>query len=231
MLEVKNLKAHYGKALILKGVNLEVRNGETIALLGPNGVGKTTLLKTISGLLTYEGEIKFDGQKLSNKSSHEIVKKGIIHCPENRELFPEMSVEENLRLGAYNRKKEEEDDNLEYVYELFPVLKERKKQMAKTMSGGEQQMVAIGRALMSSPRLLMLDEPSTGLAPKIIDKVKQSLEKIKEDLGIPILLVEQNVHLALEIADRIYIMERGEIKRKGKKEELYEEIEKHYLRF
>ena len=229
MLEAKNVEVKYGKAVILHGVSINVNEKETVAVLGPNGAGKTTLLRAITGLAPVTGEIKFNGENIANLPPHKIVEKGIVMCPEHRRLFRDMSVEDNLRLGAFLRKdKDGIERDLEFVYKLFPRLKERKDQIVKTMSGGEQQMVAIGRALMSKPKLLLLDEPSIGLAPIVIEAITDSIMRIKE-IGTTILMVEQNVHMALDLADRIYILSRGRIEKEGTKDELYDELEKAYL--
>ena len=221
MLEVKNVTVYYESARVLFNVNLSIDEGESVTVIGPNGAGKTTLLWTISGLVrAKKGTIIFNEEDISNLPSHAIVNRGLIHCPERRRLFPEMSVVDNLEIGAYLRKnKQEVREDLEKVFEIFPVLKERKKQIASTLSGGEQQMLAIGRALMSKPKLLTLDEPSLGLAPKIRDKIAVSVNEIRK-AGVTILLVEQDVNLALNIADRGYVLEQGRIRIEGTKQEL-----------
>ena len=231
LLKVENLKAYYDSALILNGVSLSVDYGEFVGILGPNGAGKTTLLRAISGLVKKEGKITFDGEGIENLQPYEIAKKGLIHCPERRRLFYEMTVIENLEMGAYLRKdKEMIKEDIERVFELFPELKERRNQIAGTLSGGEQQMLNIGRALMARPKLLCLDEPSLGLAPKLRERLKDRLKKIQRS-GITILLVEQDASLALGLTDRNYVLSQGEIICEGMKEELLkdEKIRKMYL--
>ncbi len=225
MLDVECLSAFYDKAQILRDVNLRVGRGEVVAVLGPNGAGKTTLLKSICGLVRTRGRILFEGSDISELKPHERIRMGISVCPEGRRLFPNMTVEDNLRLGALF---EDCDDRLRYVYGLFPKLKERRNQLVKTMSGGEQQMVAIGRALMANPKLILLDEPSMGLAPIVVEKISEALKRIKEELGISILLVEQNISLAFDVADRAYVLVKGEIVREGSTEEL-RDLEKEYF--
>ncbi len=226
MLRVEELSAFYDKSQILRGVNVRVGRGEVVAVLGPNGAGKTTLLKAICGLVRTEGSVIFLGKDISNLKPHERVKMGISICPEGRRLFPNMTVEDNLKLGALL---EDYEKRLNYVYNLFPKLKERRNQLVKTMSGGEQQMVAIGRALMSKPKLVLLDEPSIGLAPIVVKKIADALKRIKEELSVSILLVEQNINLAFEVADRVYVLSKGEIVREGTVEEIKEDIERDYF--
>jgi len=225
MLKVKNLDAFYDKAQVLRGVNVDVGRGEIVAVLGPNGAGKTTLLRAICGLVRVRGRIEFEGRDITNLKPHERIRMGISICPEGRRLFPNMTVEENLLMGSLMERRE---DVLEYVYDLFPRLKERKNQPVKTMSGGEQQMVAVGRALMSRPKLMLLDEPSMGLSPKVVKRISDALVRIREDMGISILLVEQNVKMALKIADRAYVLVKGEVVREGRAEEMAD-LEKDYL--
>ncbi|HDM92887.1 MAG TPA: ABC transporter ATP-binding protein [Candidatus Korarchaeota archaeon] len=221
MLSVENLEAGYGDVQVLWGVSLRVEKGEIVALLGSNGAGKTTTLKTISGLLKPKsGKIAFDGVEITGKPPHEVVRLGISLVPEGRRLFPKMTVYENLRMGAY-LVSGDVSDRLETVYSLFPILKERRNQLAGTLSGGEQQMLAIARGLMSSPRLLMLDEPSLGLAPKIVQEVLRAVNQIRDE-GVTVLLVEQNVQQALSIADRGYVIETGRIVLEGTGRELLE---------
>lgn len=225
VLEIENLKAYYEKALILRDVSFDVDPGETVAILGPNGAGKTTLLKSIIGLVKTEGEIKFNGESLNKLKPHERILKGIAICPEGRRLFPDMTVEDNLILGAKSNRCDEE---LEFVYKVFPELRGRRSQVAKMASGGEQQMVAIGRALMSEPKLLLMDEPSLGLAPKLIRRIRDALRDIQKEFETPILLVEQNIHLALELANRVNVLIGGEIVESGTVESL-RGLEKSYV--
>lgn len=220
LLEIKNLKVSYGGAQILHGINLEVRNKECVAVLGPNGAGKTTLLRAISGLAPTSGQIIFDGTDILGVEAYKIPEYGIVHCPENRKLFPEFSVLENLMMGAYLRKdKDGINRDMELCFKIFPVLKERLKQMAQTMSGGEQQMIAIARAIMGNPRLLMLDEPSIGLAQIVKEKIFDGIDEIKK-MGKTILIVEQDSVMAMGVADRIYIIEGGNLTKSGTTEEL-----------
>ncbi len=225
MLRVENLNAFYDKAQILRNVNLKVDRGEVVAVLGPNGAGKTTLLKSICGLVKTKGRVIFAGRDITKLKPHERIRLGISICPEGRRLFPNMTVEDNLKLGALL---EECNDRLRYVYNLFPRLKERRNQLVKTMSGGEQQMVAIGRALMSNPKLMLLDEPSMGLAPIVVENIAKALKRIKEELGISILIVEQNISLAFEVADRAYVLVKGEIVKEGSIEEM-QGLEREYF--
>jgi branched-chain amino acid transport system ATP-binding protein len=206
VLEIQGLKAYYDKALILRGIDLEVGKGETVAVLGPNGAGKTTLMKAVMGTVKTEGKIFFNGENISKLPTHQRVSRGITLCPEGRQLFPDMTVEDNLMLGA---KGDNVDDRLEMVYNLFPELKRKRNSLAKFSSGGEQQMTAIGRALMANPKILLLDEPSFGLAPIVISRIREVIKRIRSEL--PILMVEQNVKLANDVSDRICIMVNGEI--------------------
>ena len=232
MLELDAIDAGYGGFQALVGVTLEVRAGEAVAVIGPNGAGKTTLMRVISGLIRpMQGRIGFDGVDLLATPAHRIVELGIAHVPENRRLFPRMSVEDNLRIGAFTpRARAEFRDRLAFVYELFPRLEERRRQLAGTMSGGEQQMCAIGRALMSQPRLLLLDEPSAGLAPVIVQQVFALFERIRAS-GLTVLIVEQNVRQVLQVVDRAYLLEAGTIRASGSAEELLasEAIHEAYL--
>jgi branched-chain amino acid transport system ATP-binding protein len=232
VLEVKNLDTFYGRIQALWGITLRIDEAEIVALLGANGAGKTTLLNTISGLLRpTSGTIEFCGQRIDGLQSHVIVELGVSHIPEGNRLFPDMSVRENLEMGAYLRRAwKEREDTLEQVYRIFPKLKAREGQLARTLSGGEQQMVAIGRGLMCKPKLCIIDEPSSGLAPIVVDEIFRIVEGLRLQ-GIAIFLIEQNVQRALEIADRGYVMENGCIRLAGESEELLQEelIRKAYL--
>ena len=233
MLQISHLDVYYGKSIALRNVTLEVGEKEVVSLLGANGAGKSTTLRTISGLLTpRSGEITFLGEKINGVSPHKIVKKGVSHCPEGRRIFPEMDVYENLvMMGAYLRSdKKEVMDSLESVYALFPKLKERRHQKGGTLSGGEQQMLAIGRALMSKPKLLLLDEPSLGLAPSAVQDLARRIQEIHAS-GVTVLLVEQNARMALGISDRAYVLEVGKIALSGKAKDLIQvdQVRKAYL--
>lgn len=232
MLNVKDLKVNYGSVQALKGISLDVKQGEIVTIIGSNGAGKSSLLKTISGLiLPKEGSITFEGREITKLSPDKIVSFGISHVPEGRKIFTDMTVMENLTIGAYQRKnKKEIKKDIEELYFLFPILDERKHQVAGTLSGGEQQMLAIGRALISKPKLIILDEPSLGLAPIIVEKVFDFIEKIRQT-GITILLVEQNANLALKASERAYVMETGEMKFSGNSKDLLkdEKIVEAYL--
>ncbi|MBT2736106.1 ABC transporter ATP-binding protein [Bacillus sp. ISL-7] len=221
MLKVNDINVYYGNIHALKGVSLEINQGEIVTLIGANGAGKSTLLQTISGLLKPKnGEVMFEGEHVEGKVPQLIVKRGISQVPEGRRVFSNMSVEENLELGAYLRKdKKGIQEDFEKIYQLFPRLLERRKQLSGTLSGGEQQMVAMGRALMARPRLLLLDEPSMGLAPILVKTIFKIIEEINKT-GTTILLVEQNANMALSIADRAYVIETGKIVASGTAEEL-----------
>jgi branched-chain amino acid transport system ATP-binding protein len=225
ILEVENLKAYYDKARILQGLSFEIEEGETFTILGPNGAGKTTLIKSICGLVTTEGTIRFKGEDITALKTHERIKRGIAICPEGRKLFPNMTVEDNLLMGSIEGNGEE---RLEMVYNLFPRLRERRMHIAKKASGGEQQMVAIGRALMSSPSLLLFDEPSMGLAPILVEKIKDSLIKMKSEMDISILMVEQNVKMAMELADKVAVLVKGKFVKEGDRSSIGE-VEKLYF--
>ncbi len=232
LLKVDNLHTSYGKIEALKGISIEVNEGEIVTLIGANGAGKSTTLKTISGQIApKDGVIEFEGSNVAGMPAHKVTALGIVQVPEGRRIFPRMTVKENLELGAFLRKdKDGINDAFERVFELFPRLKERIGQKGGTLSGGEQQMLAMGRGLMSKPKLLMLDEPSMGLAPVVVETIFEIVETLNKD-GITILLVEQNAHMALSIADRGYVLETGNIKLTGPGEELLanEDVRKAYL--
>jgi branched-chain amino acid transport system ATP-binding protein len=221
LLEVSDLRVSYGKALALESVSIKVEKGELIGVLGPNGAGKTTLLKAISRSIPLQsGTLTFKGQSLESVAPYDVVARGICHCPEGRKLFSELSVLKNLQLGAYLRKNSAEiDADLEHVFTLFPVLRERQWQQSSTLSGGEQQMVAIGRALMGRPELLLLDEPSVGIAPRLKGLIFDSIQQIRKD-GTAILIVEQDATSTLRITDRVYVLEHGRTIREGRSQDL-----------
>ena len=223
ILDIDNIKVRYSGLPVLQGVSLQVSQGETVSVLGSNGAGKSTLLRAIMGTQpAYEGHIRFEGREIQKLDTEKIIRLGIIYVPEEKMLFGPLSMEENLNLGAYILSDTRQvRQNLEFVYTLFPKLKERREQPASTLSGGEQQMVAIGRGLMSRPRILMLDEPSLGLAPLLVDEVFDTIRKLKEE-GMTILLVEQNVREALDLADRGYVLQTGRIVGQGSGKELLE---------
>ena len=232
MLEVKDLEVYYGVIQAIKGVSFQVNQGEVIALIGANGAGKTTILHTITGLLSPKrGSVMFEGKEITKVPAHKIVSMGMAHVPEGRRVFAELSVYENLKMGAYTRKdKKEIEESLANVYKRFPRLEERKNQMAGTLSGGEQQMLAMGRALMSKPKIILMDEPSMGLSPIMVNEIFDIIRAVSEG-GTTVLLVEQNAKKALGIADRAYVLETGKIVLEGKVEELLENdsIKKAYL--
>jgi branched-chain amino acid transport system ATP-binding protein len=232
MLEVKNIQVAYGKIVAVKDVSIDVKQGEIVTLIGSNGAGKSTTLRTISGLIKPKsGEILFNGKRIDGVPGHEIVGMGICHSPEGRRIFPRMTVKENLELGAFLRNdKTAVNADMDRVLELFPRLKERIKQTAGTMSGGEQQMLAVSRALMGDPKLLLLDEPSMGLAPVLVELIFDTIVKIRKQ-GITILLIEQNATAALEVADRAYVLESGKVKMSGSAKELSsdDKVTKAYL--
>ncbi len=221
LFEIRDLCVSYGKAQILVGVSMDVEARELVAVIGPNGAGKTTLLRAISRVAALKGSISFEGQRVDHLTPVEVVKKGIIHCPERRRLFPELSVENNLRMGAYLRIKDKAgvEKDLEKMFQLFPILKDRLTQEARTLSGGEQQMLAIARSLMSQPKLLMLDEPSMGLALLVKEAIADTVKLIKNE-GVTILLVEQDAGLAFGMADRVYVLEHGKVALQGLPENL-----------
>ncbi len=231
MLKVNDINVYYGAIHAIKGVSFEVNDGEIVTLIGANGAGKSTILNTVSGLLKSKtGSIEFLGQPLNGVPAHKIVERGIAHVPEGRRVFLSMTVEENLEMGAYTRPNSGVADHLERVYEQFPRLKERRRQVAGTLSGGEQQMLAMGRGLMSDPKLLMLDEPSMGLAPILVEQIFEIIASLHK-AGTTILLVEQNARMALSVADRGYVLETGKIALSGTGRELAEsdDIKKAYL--
>ena len=232
LLEIKKVYHYYGKARALEEINLKIEKSALDAVIGPNGAGKSTLLRVISGLEEPDrGKIEFLGERIDGMKPHKIAKRGISHCPERRRLFPDMTVIENLELGAYYLKnKKKFNELLDFVFEIFPRLKERRKQRSGTLSGGEQQMLAVGRALMANPKLLLLDEPSLGLAPKVKDKIFEAIQQIKKE-GTTSLLVEQDAVLAMDIGEYIHVLEEGKIEMRGTKEELEKEprIKKVYL--
>ena len=232
MLEVKDLEVYYGVIQAIKGVSFQVNQGEVIALIGANGAGKTTILHTITGLLApKKGSVMFEGKEITKVPAHKIVSMGMAHVPEGRRVFAELSVYENLKMGAYTRKDRAEiDESLQNVYKRFPRVEERKNQMAGTLSGGEQQMLAMGRALMSKPKIILMDEPSMGLSPILVNEIFDIIQAVSES-GTTVLLVEQNAKKALSIADRAYVLETGNIVLEGKAKDLLENdsIKKAYL--
>ena len=222
ILKIENLSVSYGNIKALKGISLEIEEGEVVSLIGANGAGKTTTLQTISGLLPIgDGDIFFEDKSIKKEKSYKITRKGIAQVPEGRRVFKGLSVEDNLKMGAISLKVSPEDlkSELDKIYKLFPVLKERKKQKAGTLSGGEQQMLAMGRALLTNPKVLLLDEPSMGLSPLFVDKIFYTIRILKEQ-GRTILLVEQNANLALDISDRAYVLETGKIVKEGRAADL-----------
>ena len=231
LIKVESLAAGYGLVEVLRDISLEIQEGEVVAVLGSNGVGKTTLNNCMSGLIKPNGgKIYFEEEVISNKSPEEIVDMGLIHVPEGRKLFPNLTVKDNLELGSYRRGKSNRSSNLEKVLEIFPRLSERISQTAGTLSGGEQQMVAIGRGLMGDPRLLLLDEPSLGLSPLLVEQMFELIKKISDN-GLTVLLVEQNVTQSLSIADRAYVIEEGSVAISGLSKDLLKnaDLKKSYL--
>ncbi len=233
MLEIKNLKVKYGGIVALNGINMTIPDGKIVTLVGANGAGKSTTLRSITKLVTpAEGSITYDGKELTSMSTQDIVKLGITLVPEGRHVFADMTVEENLKIGAYLRKdKQNLKQEIEFIHEMFPILKKRSGQLSGTLSGGEQQMLAVGRALMSKPKLLMMDEPSLGLAPLVIKDIFEIIKKVNREQGMTILLIEQNANAALKIADYGYVMETGTIGLEGTGEELLanERVKELYL--
>jgi branched-chain amino acid transport system ATP-binding protein len=231
LLEVKDIRVLYGKAIALNGLSISLNPQELVGAIGPNGAGKTTLLRAISAVVPVQGEILFNGERIDCRKPHEIIRMGVIHCPERRQLFGEFTVSENLEMGAFLRNdKEEIQRDLEHVYNLFPVLKMRHTQVAGTLSGGEQQMLAIGRSLMGRPRLFMMDEPTMGLSPLVKNDLADSIVDIWKS-GITVLLVEQDASLTLELTQRVYILEHGKIGMEGASSELRdnEEVKRVYF--
>ena len=219
MLEVRELKAGYGGVPVLRGVSLDVAAGEIVAVLGANGVGKTTLNRALSGLIPAEGSVRFDGAEIAGLGAPDIMARGLIHVPEGRRIFPNMSVRENLELGSYRRARARRAVNLERAFAIFPRLKEREKQFAGTLSGGEQQMLAIGRGLMAEPRLIIMDEPSLGLSPLLVEEMFALVARIASE-GLAVMLVEQNVVQSLELASRAYVLENGAVVMQGQADAL-----------
>jgi branched-chain amino acid transport system ATP-binding protein len=219
--EIQDLRVAYGKAKILEGVSMDVEQREIVSVIGPNGAGKTTLLRAISGVAETQGSVTFEGQRIDHLSPVQVVKRGIIHCPERRRLFPDLSVEDNLKMGAYLRSKDKDGvtRDLERMFNLFPILRDRRNQDARTLSGGEQQMLAIARSLMSQPKFLMLDEPSMGLAVLVKRLIAETIKGIRDD-GVTILLVEQDADLAFSVAERVYVLEHGKVALQGVPEDL-----------
>ena len=231
VLQVKDLSSGYGKVTILRDINFQIEQNEIVAVIGSNGAGKTTLLKTISKLISpFTGEIIFEGKDVTKYPPHLISRVGITHVPEGGKLFTNMTVYENLLMGTYRNRKKIKNNILDEIYEIFPILKKRENQLAKTLSGGEKQMLSIGRSLASQPKFIMLDEPSQGIAPKLVDDIYQKLSILKKK-GITMLLIEQNINYALQFAERAYVLENGKIVMEGNSEELLnsEHVKRHYL--
>ena len=233
ILEVNDLNVYYGAIHAIKNISFEIKKGEIVTLIGANGAGKTSTLHAVSGLLPLKsGEVSLNGVNITGMEAHKLVTKGMAHVPEGRRIFTELTVLENLEMGAYTRNdKDGIKDDLEKMFVLFPRLAERKKQLAGTMSGGEQQMLAIARALMSKPTILLMDEPSRGLAPLLVQEIFKIIERINKEEGVTILLVEQNAHMALSVANRAYVLETGEIIKEGAGKDLLDDpdIKKAYL--
>jgi branched-chain amino acid transport system ATP-binding protein len=231
LLDVKGLKAGYGQTHVLHGIDFHVEEGGVTALLGANGAGKTTTLRAVCGMVRTEGEVSFLGERITGKATEDIARRGLAHVPDGRGTFMELSVEENFRLGAYIRRDREIQSDFERMWQWFPRLKQRWRQQAGTLSGGEQQMLAIARALLLRPKLLLLDEPSFGLAPLIVQEIFGIMRRIRDESGVGILLVEQNANLALELADRAYLLETGRIVVSGPAAEIREDesIRRSYL--
>ena len=233
ILEVNDLNVYYGAIHAIKNISFEIKKGEIVTLIGANGAGKTSTLHAVSGLLPLKsGEVSLNGVNITGMEAHKLVTKGMAHVPEGRRIFTELTVLENLEMGAYTRNdKDGIKDDLEKMFVLFPRLAERKKQLAGTMSGGEQQMLAIARALMSKPTILLMDEPSMGLAPLLVQEIFKIIERINKEEGVTIMLVEQNAHMALSVANRAYVLETGEIIKEGAGKDLLDDpdIKKAYL--
>ncbi len=231
LLKVEDINVYYGAIHAIKGISFEVNEGEIVTLIGANGAGKSTTLKTVSGILhSHSGSIDFEGNSISHIPPHKLISMGIAHVPEGRRIFQQLTVKENLEMGAYTRPKSEVKASMENVFERFPRLKEREKQVAGTLSGGEQQMLAMGRALMSRPKLMMLDEPSMGLSPLLVQQIFDIIKELN-DAGTTILLVEQNAKMALSIADRAYVLETGKIVMEGNAKEMLSDpsVKRAYL--
>lgn len=222
LLSVENLQVSYGAIRALHGISFQVNEGEIVTLIGANGAGKSTTLRAISGLLLVDqGRILYDGKDITNASADQVVRMGIVHVPEGRKIFAPLTVRENLEMGAFTRRdKREIEESMEFVFNLFPRLRERAEQMGGTLSGGEQQMLAVARALMAKPRLLLMDEPSMGLAPILVEEIFEVIQRLNREEGVTILLVEQNAHMALSVAHRGYVLETGTIQLEGTAEEL-----------
>jgi branched-chain amino acid transport system ATP-binding protein len=230
-LEVRDLEARYGDITVIHGIDFEVEEGEIVTILGANGAGKTTTLRALCGMVNTKGKVFFDGKDISNRRTEEIVRLGVAHVPEGRGTFAQLTVDENLRLGAYPRKDADVGADLDVVYTYFPRLRDRQRQIAGSLSGGEQQMLAIGRALVSRPRLMLLDEPSLGLAPLVVRELFGIIQSINQDRDTTVLLVEQNARLALQLASKAYLLETGRIALSGDAQELLdnEDVSRAYL--
>jgi branched-chain amino acid transport system ATP-binding protein len=231
MLKIKNLQVSYGAIKAVKGIDIEVKPGTIVSILGANGAGKTSTLHAISGLIPKSGgTIEFEGKDITNLPAEKVVPLGIVQCPEGRRIFPQLTVEENLKIGCYSRKDKNYSEDFKRIYSLFPRLEERKKQMAGTLSGGEQQMLAIGRGLMAKPKVFIMDEPSLGLAPIIVKEIFETIQQIKKE-GVTVLLVEQNAFQTIKISDYVYVLETGKVAVEGPAEIVRndENVRKSYL--
>lgn len=232
LLEIEDATVYLSESLILKDINLEVEEGESVSILGPNGAGKTTFFRAISGLIPYEGSIRFQGEEISDYNPAERVKLGMAQCPQEGQLFAESNVERNLKLGAYLREnKEDVESDLETVFELFPILEERLNQQASSLSGGESKMLALGRTFMSDPKLMMLDEPSAGLAPIPLQKVRKIIQELRKEFNQTMLIIEQNADMAFDVTERLYVLREGEIKAQGMVDEIKDEVMEKHLSF